>query len=188
MALWMMAVFLVAHTDYLISDRNNHRVQLCNASGLCNTVAGTGVAGSADNQLNWPIGMAITTAGDYLICDRHNHRVQLCPAHGAGLSCTTVAGTSGQGSGSTQLYLPTAVHLDANGDLLIVDSRNHRVQLCPSTSPGASCETVAGTGIACSGAADLNYPFDVAVDGAGDYIIADNSNHRIQLCPGSQMR
>ena len=126
----MLVVFLGVRGDYLITDTFNHHAQLCTSSGTCTTVAGTGVGGDIDTQLNQPRFVAITATGDYLISDHSNHRVQLCPAHGAGSPCTTVAGTSGQGSGRTQLNGPSAPHIDGNGDLLSADYHNHRVQLC----------------------------------------------------------
>jgi hypothetical protein len=42
---------------------------------------------------------------------------------------------------------------------------------------------VAGSGSYGSGATELYYPYGVAITGSGDYLIADTSNHRVQLCP-----
>merc|ERR1719183_2267655 len=36
-----------------------------------------------------------------------------------------------------------------------------------------------------AGETQLSYPMAVAIDGAGDLIIADNSNNRIQKCSGT---
>ena len=85
MTLRMHVMCFVVRCDYLISDSANHRVQLCTASGTCNTVAGTGLGGDSDTQLRNPTFVAIMATANNFISDFGNNRVQLCPAHGAGL-------------------------------------------------------------------------------------------------------
>ena len=88
-------------------------------------------------------------------------------------------------AGSTQLILARGLALDGSGDLLIADTKNHRVQVCPADNPGVGCATVVGTGTARSGAAELYNPYDVVLDRAGDHVVVDHGNHRIQLCAAS---
>ena len=115
-----------------------------------------------------------------------NHRAQLCSAGTVGSSCTTIAGTTGSpGQSSTELYRPGGLAFDGSGDLLIADYRNQSVQLCPYDSPGTGSATVVGTGTQGSGAAQLSFPLGVVLDGAGDYVVADRFNQRIQHCPAS---
>merc|ERR1711907_650162 len=116
-------------------------------------------------------------SGDYIIADKSSHRIQKCPAASPGSACTTVAGTGGYGSATTQLNYPTGITLDASGDYLIADRSNYRIQKCPAASPGSACTTVAGTGGEGSGATQLDYPTGITLDASGDYLIADNSNH-----------
>ena len=184
MSMWWWVFSLTVRGEYLISDWYNHRVQLCD--GLtCLTVAGTGVNGSGGTQLDGPSGLAVTAAGEYVVADHFNHRVRLCAADTVRSSCTTIAGTGSSGQGSTELYLRRGLAFDGSGDLLIADYGNHRVQLCPFDSPRTGCATVVGTGTSGSGAAELSSPLSVVLDGAGDYVVADRHNHRIQLCPAS---
>ena len=88
------------------------------------------------SDLSFTHHVAILPSGEYLIADTRNHKVLRCPSSpGTSASeCTTVAGGS-QGSGSTQLDYPIAAVMDENGDYVIADSINERVQLCSATSP-----------------------------------------------------
>ena len=81
--------------------------------------------------------------------------------------CSFVAGTSGsEGSGNQQFSSPSGVAVDAAGDSYVADQNNHRVQKCPSGSPGASCMTVVDHGD------DVLYdPYDVGFDEIGYLII-----------------
>jgi len=54
-------------------------------------------------------------SGDFLVADTWNHRVLLCPAANPGGACSTVAGSGGQGSGSTQLDYPFGVAVTLQG-------------------------------------------------------------------------
>jgi len=105
---------------------------------------------------------------------------------------TTVAGTggvsgfSGDGGQATSARLrgPRTMEADANGNLYITDTQNHRVRKVDSTG---RITTFAGTGTAgYSGdngpatSARLNNPHGVAVDAAGNVYIADSPNQRIR--------
>src|SRR5580765_869493 len=82
------------------------------------------------------------------------------------------------------------VVVDSVGNLFIADTSNQRV--C-KVSTDRIINTVAGNGIACCFSGDggpatgaqLNYPWDVAVDGAGNIFIADQGNRRVRkVSPG----
>ena len=79
---------------------------------------------------------------------------------------------------------PEGVAVDGAGNLYIADSSNHRIRKVDSNG---TITTVAGTGergISGDGGpatqAQINSPYGVAVDGAGNLYIADSSNHRIR--------
>jgi sugar lactone lactonase YvrE len=103
---------------------------------------------------------------------------------------TTVAGSSqgfsGDGGQATQAQLsaPLGVALDAQGRILIADFANHRVR---RVGTNGVITTIAGNGTqGFSGdggpaiAAQLNAPYDVAADAAGNVYINDQNNFRIR--------
>ena len=103
------------------------------------TYAGTGTAGfngdgptATAAQLYLPIGIATDSLGNVYIADSNNHRVRkVTPAGGI----TTVAGTGTADVPATaaSLAVPTAVAVDAAGNLYIADTFNHRIQVAAGT-------------------------------------------------------
>ena len=106
---------------------------------------------------------------------------------------TTVAGTgvggfAGDGGPATAAYLlsPTAVAVDAAGNLFISDSHNMRVRRVDAATGVITTVAGTGTGTAYGGdggpatEAALDYPFGLAVDAAGNLFFADTSNHRVR--------
>ncbi len=84
-----------------------------------------------------------------------------------------------------QLNGPNALAVEADGSLLVADSRNHRIR---RMTVGGSWTTVAGGGESGDGERPLDgpaletalrYPSGVAVDEDGDIFVADTGNHRI---------
>lgn len=99
----------------------------------------------------------------------------------------TTQGFSGDGAAATnaQLNNPYDVALDASGNIYIADLTNHRIRKI--TVATGVISTVAGNGVAgfsgdgaAATSAQLNAPFGVAVDAAGNIYIADASNRRIR--------
>ena len=184
--------------DLFIADQNNSRIRRVDAAtGIITTVAGNGVSGyggdggpATSASLYQPTGVAVDAAGNVFITDRGNNRVRKVDA--ATGVITTVAGTgtngySGDGGPATgaDLAYPTAVAVDAAGDLFIVDLGNSRIRRVDAAT--GIITTVAGNGMQAYGGdggpatgASLNYPLDVAVDAAGNVFIADYVNHRVR--------
>ncbi|MFF8447653.1 RICIN domain-containing protein [Streptomyces leeuwenhoekii] len=164
---------------------------------VISTVAGDGFAGQPKEEnecavsarLNTPYGVAVDLDGTLYISESGGHRVWKVTTDG---KISTVAGTGSAGRGaenvsavSAQLREPRGIAVDSAGDLYIADAGNHRIRKI--TMADGKIHTFAGTGTGTYGgdglsatAAHLNYPFDVAVDGAGDVYIADYGNHRIR--------
>jgi len=101
---------------------------------------------------------------------------------------TTVAGSDQVGDGgqavAAQLEQPEGIVVDPAGNLYIADAANHRVR---KVTPAGAISTVAGTGHqGFSGdhgpatAAQLNQPYGLALDMAGNLYIADYGNQRVR--------
>jgi sugar lactone lactonase YvrE len=132
--------------------------------------------------------VAVDAAGNLFIADQGNSRIRAVSASGV---ITTVAGNgvggySGDGGPATSARLngPSGVAVDAAGNLFIADTYNLRIR---EVSVSGVITTVAGNGTqGYSGdggpatSAQLNRPFRVAVDAAGDLFIADTYNQRVR--------
>jgi class 3 adenylate cyclase len=106
-----------------------------------------------------------------------------------GASIVTVAGTGVAGDGpdgraatATDLAHPSALALDSDGRLYVVDGNRVR-----RVNANGTMTTIAGTGNAGSTgdggpatSADLDGPQAIAVDSAGDVFIADTGNNRVR--------
>ncbi len=168
-----------ADGNLLVADTGNHRIRRITPSGTISSIAGSGTAGNAGDggaasgaQLNYPSGLAVDAAGNIYIADSGNNRVRRISG---GTISTMPTGA---------LNSPQGVAVDAAGNLYTADLFNHRIQKLDATG-GVS--TVAGDGTADYGgdggpavAAQLRFPFGVAVDKAGNLFIADTNNYRVR--------
>ena len=180
-----------------VAAANDHIVRKVDLTGIITTVAGTGEQGFAGDGgaatsalLDSPTGIAVNAAGTTIyIGDTHNNRVRVV----TGGTITTFAGTGvagfgGDGAAATAALLnyPTALSLDAAGNLYVADTNNNRVRKVVS----GTINTVAGNGEQIfSGdggpaiAAGLDSPNGVAADTlvAGKFYISDTHNQRIRV-------
>jgi sugar lactone lactonase YvrE len=165
-------------------------------SGIIVTMAGgqdnTGDGGPATTAyLNYPFGVAVDGAGNVFFTDYAFNRIRKVTA-ATGI-ITTVAGNGvlgfeGDGGPATSARVngPRGIAVDAAGNLFIADTNNSRVR---KVAAGIGIiTTVAGTGaLGFSGdggpatSALLNLPSGVAVDAAGNLLIADSSNSRLRM-------
>jgi len=161
---------------------------------------------SGPGSIGHPTGVAVDTRGDVFVAEATAQRVQEVRAVGS-RAAVTLAGTGqagfngdGLAASASQLDQPTAVAVDGAGDLFIADTANCRVRVLPARSAtlfgrtvtAGHLTTVAGTGVCGTAgqggpvtAAQLWDPVAVAVDGAGDLLVADNGDQSVLLAsPG----
>ncbi len=189
--------------NFYIADTGNQRIRKVAAgTGIITTIAGNGEAKflydncpATEAQLNNPEGVALDSDGNLYIADYNNQRIRKVAADTGIIS--TVAGNGAAGYGgdndlaiNAKLNYPVGVALDGAGNLYIADHSNYRVRKVASGT--GIITTVAGNGTGLFGgdygpatAAGLNYPMDVALDGAGNLYIADFYNSRIREVLGS---
>ncbi|CAF1216350.1 unnamed protein product [Adineta ricciae] len=153
-----------------------HKVIKQSLDKISNThiiVAGTGVSGSTDNMLNGPRGIFVNNNLDLYIADCWNNRIQFVEFN----SQNEMKIASTISTLNIILHLPTAVFLDADNYLFIVDNSNHRV--IGSRSNGfyciAGCLDVAGTT-----SSHLDLPYGAVFDNYGNIFVTDQDNNRIQ--------
>ncbi|CAF3892066.1 unnamed protein product [Adineta steineri] len=194
------SLFVTSNGDIYIDDGNkNGRVQkwsaetntfvtVMNVNLLCSVVkrllndpvitsnrvaAGTGINGSASNQLYNPSGIFVDVNLDLYVADSLNHRIQL--VHSGESNGITVAGSTSLHPTIT-LKSPTGIILDAEKYLFIVDLGNHRI--VGSGVNGFRC--IVGCYGLGSQSSQLNKPVSLGFDRSGNIFVTDQSNHRIQ--------
>jgi sugar lactone lactonase YvrE len=162
-----------------VSDAGNHRVQKWSANGkTVNTVAGNGQIGDSSYNLNNPQGLFIDRTGYLYVADAGNHRImQYYPNSFFGLA---VAGNRGVGFDLRQLNNPFAVVADAVGNLYIADKGNNRIQRWVAYDTIGY--TIAGSqsGGGGSSPTQLNLPSGLAFNNAGNLLVVDSRNNRVQ--------
>ncbi len=184
--------------NVFIADSYNNVIREVNhATGVITTVAGNGNSGySGDGgpatsaELNDPTGVAVDAAGDIFVADADNDVIREIN-HLTGV-ITTVAGNgssgySGNGGPATsaELSVPSAVAVDAAGNIFIADSGNNVIrEVIASTGIISAIAGNHTTGYSGDGgtatSAKLNDPTGVAVDAAGEVFIADQGNDVIR--------
>jgi len=80
----------------------------------------------------------------------------------------------GRGSGKGQFDSPTGIAIDRNGDVLVADTTNGRLEKFSST--GTFLSNIGTKG---AGPGQLGAPGGIAIDRAGDIYVADAGNHRV---------
>ena len=181
--------------NIFIADTDDHRIRKVGTSGVINTVAGdanygyTGDGGFATNAaMTYPYGVSVDKVGNLFFVDSDNERIRRV---GTDQIITNFAGNGstgfpGDGGASSQAHLsmPSSVAVDAPGNVFIADSSNDRIR---KAATNGIVNTVAGNGgygyygdgLAAT-SAELEYPYGVAVDGVGDFFIADTYNQRLR--------
>ena len=187
--------------DVFVADELNDCIRKIATNGIITTVAGTNVSGfsgdggSATNALlGGPSGVAVDAAGNIYIADAGNQRIRKVNTKGI---ITTIAGNgakgiyligtySGDGGAATNAGFsnPSAVAVDAAGNVYIADSFNYRVRKVGTngvvtTFAGNGTRAFAGDGAAATNAS-VGLVFGLSVDASNNVYIADTSNNRIR--------
>eukprot|EP00937_MAST-01D_sp_MAST-1D-sp2_P007871 g7871.t1 len=173
----------------IVADHSNHRIRKITPDGAVSTLAGSGSGDFADGHgtsahFNNPVGVAVDGEGNIIVADYNNHRIRKITPSG---DVTTVAGSGsssfadGHGT-SAHFNLPRGVAVDGEGNIIVADYNNHRIR---KITPSGDVTTVAGSGSSSFAdghgtSAHFNLPVGVAVDGDGNIIVADQTNHRIR--------
>jgi len=192
--------------NLFIADTVNNVVRKVNATTkVMTTYAGTGstgtfaIAGTATSiELNEPWGLYATSDGSVYIADYGNNVIRKVDTSG---NLTTVVGSGSVGynasagpvaANTTAMDHPTGVVVDAAGNIIYADSENDAIlkmnyslqtvtRLGGNENPGWDADGVDANPTL----AEFNKPYGMAIDGAGDLLIADRINLRVRKISGT---
>jgi DNA-binding beta-propeller fold protein YncE len=134
-----------------------------------------GVSESLPKKLNNPYGIFVDKNFDLYVADFGGNRIQIFKGGQSEENMTISVNMQIEG-----LFLdgPTNVILDADKNLYIVDSQNHRIVFVESNFEQGRCL------IGCSGKTEsrsdqLSYPIGISFDRSGNLFISDSKNNRV---------
>ena len=102
---------------------------------------------------------------------------------GGGVGCVAAVGAGflrafgSSGAGNGQFNRPFCVALDHEGNVVVSDFGNHRIQVL-RYSDGQHLRTIGQQG---AGNGQFNDPYGAALDGGGHLVVAEHGNHRVQV-------
>jgi RHS repeat-associated protein len=181
--------FDAATQSLYVADSGNNAVRRVTLSGIVSTVAGSGHPGDTDGigvnaTFKQPGGITIGSGGNVFVADTGNDRIRSVAPNGA---VTTVAGGmhSGFANGPAPQALfngPQGIMFSPGGALYVADTGNNAVRKIEN----GVVSTVAGTGHGgfLDGRAliaEFKEPSGVALDAAGNVVVADTKNNALRL-------
>jgi hypothetical protein len=167
-------------------------------TGIITTIAGDGTIGhyagdggpATAAEFDTPEGLFGDSVGNIYIADAGNDRIRKITMTTGIIN--TIVGNGAQGFGgdggqatNAELYNPSAVVIDATGNIYIADNSNNRIRKVNvssgiiTTVAGDNLKGFSGDG-GMATAAELNVPYSVCVNRLGDFYIADDQNSRIR--------
>jgi sugar lactone lactonase YvrE len=191
---------------HFISDGNvvlngNNQIQRIAADGAVTTVAGERAQiGSADGpgstaRFYGPKGLVADKAGNVYVADQLNHTIRRIAADGAVSTFAGTAGSAGSNDGprmDARFSLPTALAMDAAGNLYVADTGSFTVRKVGTDGMVSTIAGMPGTSGDADGigqAARLRYPSGIAVDGKGYVYVVDQQNNAVRrISPSGHVR
>ena len=203
-----------SHGNLVIADTRNNRIRVVADStgtfygqamtaGDIYTVAGDGNSGDSGGpavsaSLDNPNGVSIDAQGNLVVADTGNNQVRVVAQSGGTAYDQVMTAGNIYTLSAAQLNGPAGVTLDAHGNVVIADTRDHRIQVfAPATGTFygqtmtmGNTYTVAGSGTGTGGyngdgrlsaQSQLDFPRSAAVDAQGNLVIADTGNNRVRV-------
>jgi DNA-binding beta-propeller fold protein YncE len=180
---WPWGIAFDGAGHIIVSENNNHRVQVLRYSDGAHirTISSKGTG----NVLLCPRGIAVDGEGNVAVFDCFNARVQVRRlSDGAYIRSI---GSEGSGNGQFGKSIGQfatghgGVAFDSEGNLVVADYTNHRVQVL-RYSDGAHIRNIGreGTGAGFF-AGQFQHPTGVAFDAAGQIVVVDATDTRVQV-------
>ncbi len=177
--------------NVFVADTGNHTIREIDTTGVVTTFAGSaGAKGTVDAagaaaRFSSPAGVAVDAAGNLFVASIGDQTIRKLTSAGV---VTTLAGManvvgSADGTGTAATFkLPTAVAVDAMGNVYVADSNNNKIRKVTAAGVVTTFSGMAGVAGDVDGpvaTASFNSPNGVAIDGAGNlWVINRNGSVR----------
>ena len=178
------------------ADSENNRIAKIDVHGLLTTAAGKAKSpgNSGDNgpataaQLTYPLSVTVDPSNNIVIADTSNNVIRVVNTSGIikTLAGTGKPGYSGDNGPATSALInqPWTVSADLNGNILFVDYDNDVIRRIDTkgviTTVAGNAKAGLGTDNVSATSSSLYYPFGVAAEAGGSFLIADFSNNTIR--------
>lgn len=160
-----MGIVLDPYRQLYVADAGNNRVQVIDTDG--NYIAEFGSFGWREGEFDYPNDLALSLDTLY-VADTGNNRVQYCNL--VNRIFYPIATTSED----YQFDAPEGICIGRNGEVYVVDTRNHRwVQFSKNLAP------INAMGSFGSNREQFWNPADIVVNPHGTVYVVDTGNHRI---------
>ncbi|KAK2162499.1 hypothetical protein LSH36_97g02032 [Paralvinella palmiformis] len=147
--------------DANVNDGNSSGGSSCGSSKT-NLVAKIGRKGKEEGEFSFPSGITFLTSGELAVADMHNHRIQIFDCEGRFLR--SFGGSS---------FKPCGLVATADGNLAVTD--------CFTGKSGIKVFTPGGELLKSLGEGFFEYPFSIAIDSTGRYVVCDSATNRIVM-------
>lgn len=181
-----------AQGQVYVADTDNHVIRRITPTGTVTTLAGTpGVPGSVDGaggaaRFNRPLGVAVDGMGTVYVADFGNTALRRIAPGGDVATLAGAAlgmGSADGGGAAAGFQAPSGVAVDLQGNVFVADAGNHTIR---KVTPAGLVTTLAGmagnegSADGVGAAARFREPHGVAVDGAGNVLVADSGNSTLR--------
>jgi len=158
-------------------------------TGVVKKITSAGAVSTFATGLTGPAGLCFDSSGNLFVADQDANQVKKITSAGV-VSVYAGSGTAGSTNSANVLTArfnsPLDVQVDAAGNVFVADYGNNEIREI-STSTGVTTfagSTTSGRTNATGTAARFNGPTGIAMDGAGNFYIADYTNNEIrQITP-----
>ena len=156
--------------NIMVSEHDTHAISSCNTEGYKMIFASGRSAGKLNIEA--PRGVTVDRSGSVYVVDGKLCCIQKFTSDG-----NLIANVGKKGKKALEFNSPVGIAVHPTSQkVYVADNANHRIQIL---NPDFTFFGVFGK---CGyGERELNFPWDVAFDSAGNVYVADSWNHRIQV-------
>jgi DNA-binding beta-propeller fold protein YncE len=182
---WPKGVTCDHDGNIIVCDTVNHRIQIFSSKGKF--LFSFGERGREEGQFEFPEGVTCDQNGNIVVCDTYNHRIQIFKFDTSNMSTIGLQGkfdpkgkflfSFGEyGEEEGQFNCPVGITCDHDGNIVVSDTRNHRIQVFDPKG-----KFLFSFGEFGREEGQFQYPTVVTCDKDRNIVVPDSESDRIQV-------